>query len=164
VTPLNNGYTLIAFKRKQVDAAWVPEPWATRLVKETGAVRVIDERDLWPGGKFTTTVVAVRPAFLKDHPDVVAAFVKANDDAVDWINQHPADAMTIVNNQLAVMAGKPLAAGVIQESWKRLTFTTDPDLASIKAQATAAQAAGYLKEVSAPWESLVLPKANAPTP
>jgi len=161
VLPIKNGDTLIAFKLKQVDAAWVPEPWATRLIKETGATRVLDERSLWPDGKFTTTVVVVRPDFLKDHPDVVASFVKANDNAVDWINKNPAAAIALVNKQLGALSGKPLPDGVIQESWKRLTFTSDPDLRSIEAQAAAAQAAGYLKEVSSPWASLVLPKPNA---
>ncbi len=33
-----------------IDGAWVPEPWATRLVLEGGGHVLVDEADLWPDG------------------------------------------------------------------------------------------------------------------
>src|SRR5207248_579343 len=46
IMPIKNPDVLALFLRGQLDAAWVPEPWATRLVKEARAQRVVDERDL----------------------------------------------------------------------------------------------------------------------
>src|SRR5215203_5482574 len=41
--------------KKDIDGAWVPEPWATRLVKEANGKIFVDERELWPpDGKFVT--------------------------------------------------------------------------------------------------------------
>ena len=50
--------TLHAFQAGQIDGAWVPEPWATRLSKAGGHV-LVDERDLWPDGKYVTTHLIV---------------------------------------------------------------------------------------------------------
>ena len=37
--------TLTAFQQGQIDGAWVPEPWATRLVKEGGGKILVDEAE-----------------------------------------------------------------------------------------------------------------------
>ena len=36
IKPQDNGDTLTAFKQGQIAGAWVPEPWATRLIQEGG--------------------------------------------------------------------------------------------------------------------------------
>ena len=36
------------FLTKQIDGAWVPEPWGETLVKDGGGKIFVDERDLWP--------------------------------------------------------------------------------------------------------------------
>ena len=36
------------------DGAWVPEPWASRMVVEGGGTVLVDERTLWPDGRFPT--------------------------------------------------------------------------------------------------------------
>jgi ABC-type nitrate/sulfonate/bicarbonate transport system substrate-binding protein len=47
ILPQDNAQTLLAFRSGQIDGAWVPEPWATRLVLEAGGRQLVDERDLW---------------------------------------------------------------------------------------------------------------------
>ena len=55
VLSTDNPIILTLFLKKQVDGAWVPEPWGTRLVNEAGGRILIDERTLWPpDGKFVT--------------------------------------------------------------------------------------------------------------
>src|SRR6266542_5857797 len=44
VLPLANADILALMKRKQLDGAWVPEPWLTRLLHEAGGTLFIDER------------------------------------------------------------------------------------------------------------------------
>ena len=36
ILPLRNPDILNLFMRKQIDGAWVPEPWGTRLIREAG--------------------------------------------------------------------------------------------------------------------------------
>ena len=75
ILPQANSQTLDTFKSGDIDGAWVPEPWATRLVQEGGGKVLVDERDLWPNGQYVTTHLIVTPTFLKDHPDVVKALL-----------------------------------------------------------------------------------------
>ena len=51
------------FKKGELDGAWVPEPWGTRLLQEADGQIFIDERDQWPEGKFSTTLVIVSNKF-----------------------------------------------------------------------------------------------------
>lgn len=51
VVPQDNAQTLETFKTGSIDGAWVPEPWATRLVAEGGGKVLVDERSLWPNGE-----------------------------------------------------------------------------------------------------------------
>src|SRR5437016_4683559 len=59
VVPLANPDQLTLFLKKELDAAWAPEPWATRLIREGNGRLFLDERDLWPQGQFVTTHLIV---------------------------------------------------------------------------------------------------------
>ncbi len=48
IVPQENSQTLQTFATGDIDAAWVPEPFASRLIQESGGKILIDERDLWP--------------------------------------------------------------------------------------------------------------------
>ena len=76
ITPLANADILTAFTSGDLDGAWVPEPWATRMVEEAGGHILVDERDLWPEGRFVTTHLMVATEFLDAHPDVVKRLQK----------------------------------------------------------------------------------------
>lgn len=144
IIPAKNPDILALFLRKQLDAAWVPEPWAARLVKEAGARLVVDERNLWPDGKFTTTVVVARTAFLKAHPERVAALLRAHLQVIDWLRRHPEQGQHTVNAELKRLTGKALPTDVLQAAWNRVAFTSDTNRSSIEAFVLAAVEAGYL--------------------
>ena len=145
IVPMANADILTGFKRGGLDAAWLPEPWASRLVIETGARRAVDERSLWSGGRFTTTLLVVRLAFEKAHPDAVRAFVRAHADTVAWMRAYPGEAKARADAELRRLTGKPLPPGVLDAAWPRMRFTVDADPTSLRAFAEAAKAAGYLK-------------------
>jgi len=50
VYPTANATTLALFRKGDIDGAWVPEPWASRLVLEGGGRVLLDESSLWPRG------------------------------------------------------------------------------------------------------------------
>lgn len=160
IIPVKNPDILTLFKQGQIDAAWVPEPWATRLRTETNATRVLDERDLWPDHEFTTTVLVARSEFARQHPDIVAQFVRANRDVIAWINRHPENAQSVVNDELKRLTGKKLKDGVLREAWTKLAFTTDANPPVVQAMADAARDAGYSK---GPQMSLIGLFANPTT-
>ncbi len=147
VLPQANAQTLETFRAGGIQGAWVPEPWATRLVLEGGGSVLVDERSLWPDGKFVTTHVVVRTQFLEQHPELVAAVLRAHVRAVEFANAEPAKARELVNAGIAKLTGKALPAAVIEGAWEKLHFTVDPIATSLRKSAEDATAVGLLDPV-----------------
>ena len=145
IAPQDNSQTLDAFKQHLIAGAWVPEPYATRMVQAGGKV-LVDERSLWPGGKFATTVLAVRTDFLKAHPGTVRALLAGDLDAADFIAKDPRKSQQDVADVIAKVSGKPLKPEVITAAWQQLTFTVDPVSSSILTGAQHAYDVGVLKK------------------
>ncbi|PZS40625.1 MAG: sulfonate ABC transporter substrate-binding protein, partial [Pseudonocardiales bacterium] len=131
VVPTKNADTLQLFKSGKLDGAWVPEPWASRLVLEASGKVLVNERDLWPGGQFVTTHLIVRTDYLQRHPQTVEALLRGHVDAVQWVTQNSAEAKTVVNNAISALTGKPLKPEVVDRAWQNLTVTDDPIAASL---------------------------------
>jgi NitT/TauT family transport system substrate-binding protein len=144
VVPQENSQTVNTFRGGQIAGAWVPEPWATILQQEAGGKVLVDERDLWPGGRYATTVLLVRTAFLKQHPDLVQKLLQAQLDANTFVNAHPEDAQHAVATALQRITGKAVNGQELATSWKNLEFTNDPVAPSLKQAATAAASLGFL--------------------
>ena len=149
ILPQSNASTLEAFVAGQIDGAWVPEPWATRLVLEGGGTVLVDERDLWPetDGEYVTTHVIVRTAFLEDHPDLVKAVLEGLADALDAIEADPAAAQIVVGDQIESITDQRPSDEVTAASFENLTFTLDPIAASLRGSADDAEAVGLLDPV-----------------
>ncbi len=146
VIPTDNAQILDLFKLGQIDGAWVPEPWASRLVVEGGGQLFLDERDLWPDGDFVTAHIIVSTTFLKAHPDLVKAWLAAHVAVTQWETEHPAEAQALLNGQIETLTGKKLRDEVLTQAWARLRPTWDPISASLVESANSAYAAGFLKE------------------
>ncbi len=144
IVPQENGQALEAFKTGTIAGAWVPEPWATRMVQEGKGKVLVDEKTLWPGGQYVTTHLIVRTAFLKDHPDVVKHLLEGHVAAVDFVNANAAEAKTLVNQGIQKLTGKPIAQAVLDAAWPNMTFTDDPIASSLRKGAADAKAVGLL--------------------
>jgi NitT/TauT family transport system substrate-binding protein len=142
-----NSQTLDTFKAGAIDGAWVPEPWATRLQLEGGGKVLVDEKTLWPDGRFVTTHIIVRTKFLKEHQDVVERFLRGHANAVDFANNSADEAKTVVNAAIGKLTGKPLGLETIDGAWKNLEFTVDPIASSLRKSAQDSEAAGLLDPV-----------------
>lgn len=142
----DNSTTLQLFRDGQIDGAWLPEPWVTRLVHEAGAKVLVDERTLWPAGKFVTTQLIVATDFLTEHPQTVRALLEAHVDAIQWIGKHPDQAKSDVNTQIGELTGAPLPASVLDGAWKNIEPTVDPVATSLVGSAEHAVAADLIEE------------------
>ena len=147
VVPQANADALTAFKQGQIAGAWVPEPWATRLILEGGGHVLVDERDLWPSGTYPTTQLVVSTQFLRDHPDQVDALLEGLVASVDLIAADPKASHEMTNEAIADVVGKPLTATVLAAGFKNLTFDVDPHPASLLQSARHAHAVGLLDSV-----------------
>lgn len=118
--------TVILFLKKEIDGAWVPEPWGTILVRDANGRIFLDERDLWPDGEFATTLLVARSEFLEEHPALMRRVLEAHVETTLWMNEHPEEAEKIVRAQLREIMGQELPEGVIHESFSRMEFTYTP--------------------------------------
>ena len=148
ILPQENSQTLETFRSGQIDGAWVPEPWATRLIQEGGGKVLVDEASLWPDGRFATTHVVVRTTFLEANRDLVKRFVDGEIAAIDYVNARPEEAREVVNESLAKLTGKKLAPQLIESAWKSLQFTSDPIASSLRASAERATDFGLLEKAN----------------
>jgi len=154
VVSTKNPDIYIFFKQRQIAAAWVPEPWLTRLEQEAGGRILVDERSLWPGGKFPTAVLVARTEFLQKHQELVRRFLAAHLEVGEWIGRNPREAKAAINAQLTLLTGKPLPGRLLDDAFSRVLLTHDPLSAELMISAGRAGELGYL-----PRES-VFPKAR----
>jgi NitT/TauT family transport system substrate-binding protein len=133
INPTENAQTLKLFQDGKLDGAWLPEPWASRLVLTAGAKVLVDEKELWDGslsgkpGEFPTTILIVNQKFAVDHPDTVKALLKGHVKSVEWLNKAAdGEKASVINAALKEAAGAELKADVIDRSLKNIVFTVDP--------------------------------------
>jgi NitT/TauT family transport system substrate-binding protein len=141
----DNSQTLDLFKQGTIDGAWLPEPWASRLVIEAGAKTLVDEKTLWPNEKFQTTILISSRQFLEDHPDAINALIKGEVAEIDKIEANPSQAQTDLNSTIATLTGgKPLSDTTIQAAFGNIEPTWDPLASSLNAIAANGVTAGTL--------------------
>jgi NitT/TauT family transport system substrate-binding protein len=143
VLPEDNSTTVTAFQQGAIAGAWVPEPYATKLIKAGGHV-LVDEKTLWPQGQYVTTLLVVRTEFLNAHPDVVSNLIKGLSASIDLIASDPAKAAGLVSKGIENATSKPLAVDLVTASFKNITFTLDPIASSLRADVDHAVSVGTL--------------------
>lgn len=144
IVPMANPDQLTLFLKKDLDAAWAPEPWATRLIHEGNGHLFLDERTLWPNGQFVIGLLVVNTKFLKAHPDLVKNWIRANVELTDWINGHPVEAKKFLNQQIQTETSKALPTAVLDEAFSRMQVTYDPLYNALTSAAQQAFEAGFL--------------------
>ena len=146
VIPVANPDILTLFLKKEIDGAWIPEPWGARLLKEANGRIFLDERDLWPDGKFVTANIAVSTEYLKNNPDMIKKLLAAHVNETKWINDHKEDAIKIFNTELKKITSKTIPADELREALTRLEITYDPLKISLFRSANNAYDVGLLAQ------------------
>ncbi|WP_374208976.1 ABC transporter substrate-binding protein [Microbacterium sp. CIAB417] len=148
ITPTENAQTLTLFQKGELDGAWLPEPWVSRLVVDAGAHVLVDEAELWEDGAFPTTVLLVRAEFAEEHPDVVEQLLEGHIASVAWLDENAAEAPDVINAALTDATGKGLSDEVLARALENVTFTVDPHAETFTTLVENGLAAGTQKEGS----------------
>lgn len=144
--PLSNADQLTMFKTKEIDAAWTVEPWVSRLELEANGKIFLEEKTLWPEGKYVTTQLVVTRKFLRDQCDVVRKLLAAHVELTQIINSNKAKATLILNAQIRKETSRALREEVISRALDRVELTWDPIATSLQKQAEAAHKIHFLRE------------------
>ena len=152
---MNPSKQVLAIKIGQLDAAFLPEQWAT-MAEEFGIKMLLMSQEIWP--EMQGSVLVVKEELIRDHPEVVEKLVKISQKATDWINQHPQEAAEVVVRQLQEAGGNlfpveiadkatktDITPEVLLRSMNRLEYTTDIDLAVIQEAIDYVSLLGYIK-------------------
>src|SRR5215218_2347883 len=144
VIPAKTGDIVSLMIKKEIDGAWVPEPWGAKLIKEANAKVLVDERDLWPEGKFVTAHIIARTDYLQRNPDVIKKLLEAHIDETNWINGNPEEALQIFNGELNKLTGKTIPEEEYREGISRIELTYNPLKESLFKSANDAFDIGFL--------------------
>ncbi len=167
VTPLSGADILGLMRRGQLEGAWIPEPWGARLLAEAGAHLLVDERDLWPEGRFPSAGVVASARALRARRADVVALLRAHGALTARWKADPAAFARAANAELARLTGHALADAVVRDAFSRLEPTADPLPAALDEEARRAQALGFAPDgqVSGMVDVAVLDEvARAPPP
>lgn len=107
-----------------VDAALVPEPWGSVLLKN-GACLLLDYDQVYRGGDYPVSVIVVRNDYLKENPALVAAFLKEHERVTALAVEKPQEFMTTVNEEIYAATGKLLEEDVLEGAFGKLQFSTE---------------------------------------
>jgi NitT/TauT family transport system substrate-binding protein len=149
---MNPPQLVLAIKTGQLDAAFLPEQWAT-MAEELGFSMLLMSQDVWPD--MQGSVLVVKQDLIDNRPEFVQKLVNVSQRATDWINEHPAEAAEVVAGQLQAAAGETEAAGaassleitpeVLLRSMGRMEYTTDIDPDIVQETIDYIASLGYIK-------------------
>ncbi|MEA3441949.1 MAG: ABC transporter substrate-binding protein [Chloroflexota bacterium] len=152
---MNPPKQVLAIKMGQLDAAFLPEQWAT-MAEDFGFEMLLMSQDVWP--EMQGSVLVVKEEMIRDHPDEVGGVVRVSQRATVWINLHPQEAAEVVARQLESAGGNlfPTQAAEVAvrleitpeallHSMSRLEYTTDIDPAMVQKTIDYLVELGYIK-------------------
>ncbi|WP_462413527.1 ABC transporter substrate-binding protein [Neobacillus sp. Marseille-QA0830] len=134
------------FESGKVDIAAVPEPWASQLVKEAGAKIIVDSSKISYGETLPNTILVSSGKKIKADKDVIAKIVKAQEEAIDFIEKNPEEAKTITLNSIKDITKQELDKGVMDQAWNNIRFTEDVNKKVIQQFADSSVDLKFLKE------------------
>lgn len=148
IIPMENVDQLTLFKQKDLEAAWTVEPWVSRLVLEAKGTIYLEESELWPEtkGKYTTTLLISRRAFLEKNRPLVKKWILGHVELTNWIKTHEQEAQSAFNQEIQKEIFQPFSTSVLQRAWKQLEVTDNPLPESISRYAQLAFELGFLKQ------------------
>jgi NitT/TauT family transport system substrate-binding protein len=146
ILPLANPDQLLMFQKKQLAAAWTVEPWVSRLEQEGGGRVFLDEKTLWPEGRYATAVLVVRREFLARHADLVVRLLAAHVEATQALAADRDAAAALLAAEIKRETSATLPVAVVRSALDRIELTWDPSAATLAKSAADAHRIGFLHQ------------------
>lgn len=145
IIPISNPDIETLFAKNQIDGAWVPEPWGTRLIKKNLVVEIVKERDLWPDRKFAITTIIARCAFVNKHPRLLQKFLKAHILLTHELEENAQAFAPEINAEIERITSKALPEAVLKAALDNTAFDVDPQPATFQQFYMMGQKVGIIK-------------------
>ncbi len=119
---MNPPKQLLALQMGRLDAAFLPEQWATMAEGDRYHMLLMSQ-DIWP--EMQGSVLVVKEELIEKYPELVEKLVKVTEKSTDWINQNPESAAEIVAHQLSLVGDYILPAQVKDIDPDKIEFNAD---------------------------------------
>lgn len=132
VQRMNPTKQLMAIKAGRLDAAFLPEHWAT-MTGDYGFSMLLTAGDVWLG--MEGSVLVVKEDLISNHPEIVRKLVKVTQKTTLWTHENPMEAADILARQLSLSSESlkhgdfsqslQITPSILRESMSRLDYDTD---------------------------------------
>jgi NitT/TauT family transport system substrate-binding protein len=146
IIPITNAEQLGLLERAEIDAAWAPEPWASRLVVEAGGKLLAEEKDLWTQKRFTLAVVIASPAFIKNQPEIARKLLLAHHVWTERLTRDSAGTLPLLSKALNELTGKTIPPEAFRAAISRTMFTDEPLTETLETFSQWSYDLGFAKE------------------
>lgn len=133
------------FENGDVDVATAPEPWAS-VLEEQGANVVIDTPDVTFGETLPAAIFVGSDEFIENSPEQAQALINAHEEAIDFINDNPDEAIELTIGGIDEVTGEKLEKSIMESAWERTYFTADFETDVIQEFGDASFDLKFLKE------------------
>jgi NitT/TauT family transport system substrate-binding protein len=134
------------FESGKVDLAAVPEPWASQLVKDVGAKIIVDSSQIVYGTTLPNTILVTSGKKIEADKDVIAKIVKAQSEAIAFIEGNPEEAKEITIKSIKDITKQELDKDVVDNAWTHIRFTEEVNKEVIQQFANSSVELKFLKE------------------
>jgi len=152
---MNPPKQVMAISMGQLDAAFLPEQWAT-MAENFGFEMLLMSQDVW--AEMQGSVLVVKEGLIQDQPEIVKKLVKISQKATDWANHFPDEAAEVMARQLQATGGEifpakaaevaaklEITTEVLLRSMSRLEYTTAIDPKVVQETIAYIAELGYIK-------------------
>src|SRR5699024_1954286 len=133
------------FENGDVDVATAPEPWASALEAEGHHV-VIDTVDVSFGETLPAAILVTTSDWIDHHPETVQQLTTAHEEAIDFINENPDEAIDLTIQGIDEITGQKLERDIMEQAWTRTFFVAAVDEEAVQAFGDASFDLQFLKE------------------
>jgi NitT/TauT family transport system substrate-binding protein len=155
VQTIENANLLPLFQRGQLDAACLPEPWASRLEREAGATVVLGSAQLFNGGQYSAALLVARKDFVTQHPEEARALARATDAITERVAKNPQAVAGRLASEIHRVSGKTVPEEDIRHALARCRFTNRIRQHDLSVFANLVEVAGYKKDPAASLDGIL---------
>jgi NitT/TauT family transport system substrate-binding protein len=125
---MNPPQIVLSIATGQVDAAFLPEQWAT-MAEDYGFEMLLQSQDIWPD--MQGSVLVVKQDLIDNHPEIVEKLVEVSQRATDWANDNMPEAAEVMQRQLQI-AGTDIIPEALGDSASTMEITAETLLRSMQ--------------------------------
>ena len=140
ILPTQNADLLNLFQQGGIDAAWAPEPFASILELDGGAVNFLEDRET------NVTMLVSSAAFLKDRPEIAKKLAAAHRELTEWIKANPVESRQLLVAELKELTTREPKPAVVEKALSRTVLTNDVSRVSLEKMVQNAMTAGFITE------------------